>query len=249
MVRKEDCNAVFVDQTLEVCNSASNKDFLKNFPSTSIYVWDAAVKPPYHYCEELPTCFCPACGTSSSSSTTAKPSTTVKVTTTKPKGCEYEKKGEVIVKENNKLGEVDMGKEYSVTFELFIKEYGPKKGYKDVIQLTASGGEGQIGDRNPSVFLTDNLNIHVGVSLNNNWNYHFNSPQSLKENKWYKVKLTQKLENGKYVFETLLDNKSFKKVENKEPREFRNVKIYAGLDKHWPAPESVKIRNLIVKSC
>ena len=95
-----------------------------------------------------------------------------------------------------------MGKEYSVTFELFIKEYGPKKGYKDVIQLTASGGEGQIGDRNPSVFLTDNLNIHVGVSLNNNWNYHFNSPQSLKENKWYKVKLTQKLENGKVFFKT-----------------------------------------------
>merc|ERR1719342_1037980 len=78
-VGKEDCNSVFVDQTLEVCNSASNKDFFKNFPSTSIYVWDAAVKPPYHYCEELPTCFCSACGTSSS--TTAKPSTTVKVTT------------------------------------------------------------------------------------------------------------------------------------------------------------------------
>jgi len=73
-VTKEDCNAVFVEPTLEVCNSASNKDFFKNFPSTSIYVWNVGGEPLYHYCKELPTCFCSACGTSSSSSTTAKPS-------------------------------------------------------------------------------------------------------------------------------------------------------------------------------
>merc|ERR1719219_611716 len=61
-------------------------------------------------------------------------------------------------------------------------------------------------------------------------------------NKWYKIIIEQISINGKVYFIVTIDGKEIRKVENKDPMTFQDVKVFAG-DKFLPAAD-VAYNNL-----
>ena len=90
-----------------------------------------------------------------------------------------------------------IGKEYSVSFEVFINKM-PTEPYRNVIHLTTGENVAAMGSRIPAVWVTDKKEFHITSSVNDNLNLWKNFP-GLEENKWYKIEINQKLVDAKVI--------------------------------------------------
>ena len=103
---------------------------------------------------------------------------------------------EFTLRKNQNLGNVNIGKQYMVKFDIFFEKMGEFSGtpsWKSLLHLTASGNNAEaVGDRIPSVFLNNEKKLHIGVDLNGKVNHLFESKQ-LEEKRWYTLELSQKL--------------------------------------------------------
>ena len=82
-----------------------------------------------------------------------------------------------------------IGKEYSVSFEVFINKM-PTQPYQSVIHFTT----GDNNSRNPAVWVTANKEFCFSGN-----NKLWKKLPGLEENKWYKIEINQKLVVGKVI--------------------------------------------------
>ena len=90
-----------------------------------------------------------------------------------------------------------IGKEYSVSFEVFINKM-PTQPYQNVIHFTTGEDYAAMGSRNPAVWVTASKEFHIASSVSGNLNLWTNFP-GLEENKWYKIEINQKLVDAKVI--------------------------------------------------
>ena len=90
-----------------------------------------------------------------------------------------------------------LGKEYSVSFELFMNKM-PTANYQSVIQLTTGKDCCGMGDRSPGVWVMNSKELLVTAAISGNGNTHKMFP-GMEENKWYKIEINQRKGNGKVV--------------------------------------------------
>ena len=117
----------------------------------------------------------------------------------------------------------------------------------------------KIGDRIPAIFMNRKRYIHFTNAVNGNSNYHFDF-HSINVNKWYSIIIQQIWENGKVkvkeelhkrykfiicqiYYSVSVDGKQIYRVENKDPRTFQDVKVFAG-DNFFPAADA-SYRNMV----
>ena len=103
----------------------------------------------------------------------------------------------VTLAKNTQLTELAyIGKEYSVSFELFINKFGTDT-YQSVLHLSTGGNLDEMGNRNPAVFVynTSPVQLHITSAVSGNKNMAKNFP-GLVENKWQKIEISQKLVDG-----------------------------------------------------
>merc|ERR1739844_639466 len=142
---------------------------------------------------------------------------------------------EIKLEKNKKLDDLPfMEKEFSVSFELFLDNYqAAGVPYVSVLHFT-------MGNRIPAVWVMPSKQIHVTSAISGNANSLEN--YAIETGKWNKIEINQKLVDGKYMFEVLLNGESKRSVENTTPDKYENIKVFAG-DDWYPAAEG-KIRNL-----
>ena len=89
-----------------------------------------------------------------------------------------------------------LGREYTITFELFINSY-QYHNWSNILHFTRSGDYGNYGDRNPAIWISEHR-IHVFSSIDGNPNYN-KDPQILylPLKTWFTVKISQVLKDKK----------------------------------------------------
>ena len=113
---------------------------------------------------------------------------------------------EFVVKKNQHLGNVKIGKQYRVTFDILFEKLGAfaaccEKGHsKTLLHLTATGADFDVpGDRIPGIWVNGNKQFQVGTSINGQLQQHWETKTPIEDNKWYSVEMTQWLVNGKVI--------------------------------------------------
>jgi len=135
-----------------------------------------------------------------------------------------------------------LGKEFSISFELFINKLTTTVPWESVIHLTTDGNVGKMGDRIPGIWVKDGKTLHIAFAINGVGNTVKNVG-ALEENKWIKVEISQKpTADKKYNFEVKLNGESVWLVENTTPAVYSKPKVYIG-DPWYPAVDG-KLKNL-----
>ena len=81
--------------------------------------------------------------------------------------------------------------------------------------------------------------FHIGINDNFNWCYH-NSAEALELNQWYPIEISQVQEDSKYYFIVQLNGTEVRRVENKKPRVFSGVDVFASDPLHTPAKALIR---------
>jgi len=139
-----------------------------------------------------------------------------------------------------------LGKEFSISFELFINEV---TGYpwQSVLHLTTGNtGEnrGKMGLEIPTVAVNVYKDLYVIFAISGNDSSK--AVGKVKENEWIKVEISQKLADDKYNFEVLLNNKSVWLVENTTPALYNKPRI--DVSSPWHPEVDGKIKGLKINS-
>ena len=97
----------------------------------------------------------------------------------------------------------------------------------NVFRFTSTtGSPNSDGDRIPALFILSTGKFNFHTTVNNNYDYLLQVDFEL--GKMYHVTIRQQVkEDGKYWFEVLIDSDSKLKIENKNPRSYPNVELYA----------------------
>ena len=104
----------------------------------------------------------------------------------------------MVLSKNKKITELPyIGKEYSISFELFINKFGNDL-YQSVIHLTTGENYADMGSRNPVVWVRKSKQLSVSSSISGMKSLNKRIP-GLKEKKWQKIEITQKPVDGKVV--------------------------------------------------
>ncbi|XP_047145312.1 uncharacterized protein LOC105849748 isoform X1 [Hydra vulgaris] len=135
-------------------------------------------------------------------------------------------------------------KEYSVSFKL--KSYSYSKGWENVLHITKGQNYGECGDRNPAVFFhKDGSGRLVFFSaINGNINSEFETKNPLPLNVWSNIKIEQTLKNSAYVYAIYINGSIQYEIENKDPRQFKDVKVY--ISDPWYTAHDGDIKELFV---
>jgi len=149
------------------------------------------------------------------------------------------------IKKNQQIAENPyIGKEYDVSFELLITKFGTEP-FQSVIHLTLGENHGRNGDRIPAVWVTDKKKLCIASAVSGDVNKHDYVPATeLEADKWIKVQISQKLVDGKYMYDVKVNEESVVNVENTKPEKFGPIKVFAGDD--WYPNQEGQIKNLSI---
>ncbi|XP_065652529.1 uncharacterized protein LOC136079840 [Hydra vulgaris] len=147
--------------------------------------------------------------------------------------------------ENEVIGTMSvLEKAYSVSFKL--KPYSYSKGWENVLHVTKGQNYGECGDRNPAVFFhKDGSGQLVFFSaINGNINSEFETKYPLPLNVWSSIKIEQTLKDRAYVYAIYVNGSIQYEIENKDPRQFKDVKVY--ISDPWYTAHDGDIKELFV---
>ena len=129
-----------------------------------------------------------------------------------------------------------------------IRPRGKISGWTNIIHLTATGKNccGK-GDRVPAVwFNSRSTRLHVCSQIDNAGNRCYNS-DNIPLNKWTTVVIKQDKDNkGKYIYTVTAGGKVVKKIENKKPQEYKNVRIFAA--DNWYRESNAELKNFEIRN-
>jgi len=157
---------------------------------------------------------------------------------------------ELVLKKNQLLTVLPfIGREYLVTFELYLNSY-TTAAWTSIVHFTTQGNSERYGYRNPAVWMSGHKDhyrlLHVSSSIDGNSNMWIDPKKIPPLKTWIKIRISQTLIDNKFIYEVKVNDVSELKMENTVPSMFTNVKVYAG-DPWYPAQDG-KIRNLVLKT-
>ena len=135
-----------------------------------------------------------------------------------------------------------LGKEWNITHDFNPTEYHGD--WKNSLHLTTGENNDKYGDRTPAIMLKKPL-MFISSAVNGNKDYkhwHKRPP----EGEWTPIQISQTLEDGRYMYRIVIGEEEVHAVENNEPKEFCNVKVYAS--DPWGPAQPGAIRNLLIES-
>ena len=118
-------------------------------------------------------------------------------------------------------------KEWRVSFEFRPGSY-LQRSYAQVLHMTIGGKSGNIGDRTPALWIHRTSGVYLTTTLNGRANVG-RLFRTIKPpvNEWSRVEISQDKKGSKYMFSFKINGETLWSVENKEPREFSDVKVFA----------------------
>jgi len=151
------------------------------------------------------------------------------------------------IKKNNKLVELPfLGKEYNITFDLFITE--DPSGYENFLHFSNEGGNFENHRcRTPAAWIFGGSRRMIRLySLIDGHRAKDFYPGPLSLKTWQSFEISQYFNGTEMVFNMKLDGSTEVEHINSKPQAFKNVKIYAG--DPWNPPAKGKMRNLVVET-
>ena len=139
-----------------------------------------------------------------------------------------------------------LGKEWRVTHEFKPTQYSSR--YTTSLHLTVGGDVGQYGERILAIiiwpdFSDGKMHIFSTIGENKNYDQAFAKPPV---GAWTTIAVSQTLEGGKYMHRITIGGQEAHAVENQNPREFQDVKVYTSSP--WRAAQQGSIRNLLIET-
>jgi len=153
--------------------------------------------------------------------------------------------------QKNRVLEVlpEWGPEYEISLDLKINIF-IHGSHQSIFRFLASevetGNWFRIGQRTPGLWTEkySTGNLHLSTNIDSNYNQYFNRELGkFKPNQWYHLDISQKKEgqNG-YFFEVKVDGVRKVHMKNDNPKQFKDVKVYAGYGSNVANAE---IRNFV----
>ena len=121
-----------------------------------------------------------------------------------------------------------LGKEWRVSHDFKPTSYGTK-GWASSLHLTVGGDAGTHGDRTPAIFFR-HKSMYVAVSKDTYYNHIYNTVDNDRPllNEWTTIIVSQEQTNdGIYMIKLVVGCREIISFENKKPRFFSDVKVYA----------------------
>ena len=147
-----------------------------------------------------------------------------------------------VITRNNKIDEIALlMRAWYVSFE--FKPLPVQGEYTSVLRFTAgTENNGQMGDRQPAVFLAENTTkLYICTGLNDHRSYSFTS-EALPLDQWTTVVIKQEFVDSRYMYSIHINGVEVHSKHNQKPRRYENVKVYASDD--FKDPANGFIRNL-----
>ena len=146
-----------------------------------------------------------------------------------------------------------LGKEWRISFYFEPSNYGTAPegdtttNTTNLLHLTQRGNTDdsleEQGKRILAINFQPNRGMIVAASIGNEPNYKADFKDDLPPlNKETKIEVSQLRSEGKYIFRIQVDEKEVHRVENKNPREFKNVSVY--VSSPWSPSTIAEIRGL-----
>ena len=134
-------------------------------------------------------------------------------------------------------------KEYQLSFEFKLTQYGTNE-LNSILLLTIGGNGTVYGDRTPAIFISSEGYLQFCFGINGDVNKQIIHTTKLLLDDWTKIKVTQIVSESKLNFMIEVAKTVIYTVENSDPREFHDVKVYLG--NPWVTIQPGYIRNLII---
>jgi len=139
------------------------------------------------------------------------------------------------------LGELDvLGSEYIITFNLYLTSAGNE----NIIHFTIGGSKGNYGDRSPGLWTWDG-ELYLSSAIDGEPDYVFKSTLPTL-NTWHTIEISQLSEGSEIVFKMKVDGAVVVNKENKDPRSFQKMQMFAG--DPWHGAANGRIRNMVVRT-
>ena len=136
-------------------------------------------------------------------------------------------------------------KEYSVSFTFAAYKFS--SGWHNILHFTTGDDIGSPGSRIPAVWMHMSKGdekekpILISSDVSGNSNYCWTS-KSIPVNAIIQIQIRQIREGSTYIYQILIDGEVHHEVINRQPRVFRDVKLYAS--DPWHAAQKGEIDNL-----
>ena len=100
--------------------------------------------------------------------------------------------------------------------------------WASIFHITIGNNGGTKGDRYPALFVNKNSYFHFTTCIDDTDNYHKNYDRlsSTYQNQMYDVTIQQKLIDGKYLYQVIVDGQLFVSKENTKPLVIDEAKLY-----------------------
>ena len=123
------------------------------------------------------------------------------------------------------------GKFFTIDFDIMVTNttYG-SGGWTNVFRFTANDNNDHdthyvYGDRIPALFINSNGYFHICSAVNGNPDYYQDFVFEL--GKQYQITIKQFMDSGITWYEIIIDGELWFQIENRLPKSFPNVKLYA----------------------
>ena len=132
-----------------------------------------------------------------------------------------------------------MGRVWKLSFDLTL--YGKIDKWGSIVHFTIGANYGKYGDRIPAIWTNPgDTRLHIASAVSGNINYYINT-ENMPLNKKIRVEVEQTYADKKYMYIITIDGKQIHSVENKDARQFENVKVY--IANPWDEPANAFIDN------
>ena len=138
-----------------------------------------------------------------------------------------------------------LGEEWEISFDFKPDDY-TTQAFTSILHLTINDDMTQIGDRIPAIFYNPDSGLHIATAIGNNPNSHRDVMPAPPVGKWTSIVVSQLKSGSKTTFSVKVDGADPFSVENPDPQEFSDVKVYAA-DPWWDAQPG-SIRGLTIKT-
>ncbi|XP_065656161.1 uncharacterized protein LOC100212432 isoform X5 [Hydra vulgaris] len=134
-------------------------------------------------------------------------------------------------------------KSFRVYFDVKPKSFS--NGWHNVIHFTIGSDINKYGDRVPGVWFhnSGDGSLYIAAPINGNLDRVFKT-EPLPLNEWSHVEISQQLESSIYLYAIKLNGEIVFSEENKQPKSFDNVKVYAS--NPWYAAQDGFIKDLSI---
>ena len=91
-----------------------------------------------------------------------------------------------------------IGQEYVVMFEFFVSKI-MRDSWRSIVHFTMGENAEKLGDRIPAVWINKENHLVIISTVNEEKSHQYIYPNPIEEGKWYKIVVSQKLENDKVL--------------------------------------------------